>query len=81
MQNKRIKKKIAKNNFCKSPVWHGAKIKTKDVRVQTYRGKFCDYGLVESERPKLALFAETLGAQAITVIVQIVYGYWIGKIR
>lgn len=53
MQNKRIKKKIAKNNFCKSPVWHGAKIKTKDVRVLTYRGKFCDYGLVESDRPKL----------------------------
>ena len=53
MQNKRIKKKIAKINFCKSPVWHGAKIKTKDVRVQTYRGKFYDYGLVESDRPKL----------------------------
>lgn len=53
MQNKRIKKKIAKINFCKSPVWHGSKIKTKDVRVQTYRGKFYDYGLVESDRPKL----------------------------
>ena len=53
MQNKRIKKKIAKINFCKSSVWHGSKIKTKDVRVQTYRGKFCDYGLVESERQKL----------------------------
>ena len=53
MQNKRIKKKIAKINFCKSQVWHGAKIKTKDVRVQTYRGKFCDYGLVESKRPTL----------------------------
>ena len=53
MQNKRIKKKIAKINFCKSPVWHGAKIKTKDVRVQTNLGKFCDYGHVESERQKL----------------------------
>lgn len=53
MQNERIKKKIAKTNFCKSPVWHGAKIKTKDVLVQTYRGKFCDYGIAERERPKL----------------------------
>lgn len=51
--NKRLKKKIAKTKFCKSPVWHGAKIKTKDVRVQTYRGKFCDYGLAVRERPKL----------------------------
>lgn len=51
--NKRLKKKIAKTKFCKSPVWHGAKIKTKDVRVQAYRGKFCDYGLAERERPKL----------------------------
>lgn len=40
--NKRLKKKIAKTNFCKSPVWHGKKIKTKDVRVQTYRGEICD---------------------------------------
>lgn len=53
MQNKRIKKKIAKTNFCKSQVWHGEKIKTKDVRVQTYRGKFCDYGIAVRERPKL----------------------------
>lgn len=51
--NKRLKKKIAKTNFCKSPVWHGAKIKTKDVRVQTYRGKFTDYGLVAHPRPTL----------------------------
>lgn len=51
--NKRLKKKIAKAKFCKSPVWHGAKIKTKDVRVQTYRGRFCDYGLAEREKPKL----------------------------
>ena len=51
--NKRLKKKTAKAKFCKSPVWHGAKIKTKDVRVQTYRGRFCDYGLAERERPKL----------------------------
>lgn len=51
--NKRLKKKIAKTKFCKSQVWHGAKIKTKYVRVQTYRGKFCDYGLAERERPKL----------------------------
>lgn len=51
--NKRLKKKIAKAKFCKSPVWHGAKIKTKDVRVQTYLGRFCDYGLAERERPKL----------------------------
>lgn len=51
--NKRLKKKIAKAEFCKSPVWHGAKIKTKDVRVQTYRGRFCDYGLAEREQPKL----------------------------
>lgn len=51
--NKRLKKKIAKTNFCKSPVWHGEKIKTKDVRVQTYRGKFYDYGLAVHKRPKL----------------------------
>lgn len=53
MQNKRIKKKIAKTNICKSQVWHGAKIKTKDVRVLAYRGKFYDYGLAERERPTL----------------------------
>ena len=51
--NKRLKKKIAKAKFCKSPVWHGAKIKAKDVRVQTYRGRLCDYGLAEREQPKL----------------------------
>lgn len=53
MQNKRIEKKIAKTNFCKSPVWHGAKIKTKDVRVQTYRGEICDWGFAVRERPTL----------------------------
>lgn len=53
MPNKRIKKKIAKTNFCKSPVWHGAKIKTKDVLVQTYRGEICDWGFAVRKRPTL----------------------------
>lgn len=53
MQNKRIEKKIAKINFCKSPVWHGAKIKTKDVRLQMYRGEICDWGLAVRNRPTL----------------------------
>lgn len=53
MQNERIKKKIAKTNFCKSPVWHGVKIKTKDVRVQTYRGEICDWGFAVRKRPTL----------------------------
>ena len=51
--NKRLKKKIAKTKFCKSPVWHGEKIKTKDVRVQTYRGEICDWGLAVRKRPTL----------------------------
>ena len=34
-----------------------------------------------AKRSRLALFAETLGVQAITVVVQIVYGYYLGKIR
>lgn len=51
--NKRLKKKIAKAKFCKSPVWHGAKIKTKDVRVQMYRGEICDWGLAVRKRPTL----------------------------
>lgn len=51
MQNKRLKKKRAKIKICKSHVWHGEKIKTKDVRVLAYRGKFYDYGLVERKRP------------------------------
>lgn len=53
MPNKRIKKKIAKTNFCKGPVWRDAKIKTKDVRVLSYIGKFTDYGRVVRKRKKL----------------------------
>lgn len=55
MQNKRIEKKKVKTKICKSPLWNGAKIKSKKIRLITYKGKFTAYGhgLVESYRPKL----------------------------
>ena len=53
--NKRLEKKRVKIKICKSPVYQGAKIKSKQIRLMTYYGKFTTYGhgLAVNKRPKL----------------------------
>lgn len=80
---KELKRKSPKQTFAKARFGMEQKSKQKTFWCKRIAENFVTMELQSesAQSSRLALFAETLGAQAITVVVQIVYGYWIGKIR
>lgn len=80
---KELKRKSPKQTFAKARFGMEQKSKQKTFGCKRIAEKFVTGVLqcASAQRSRLVLFVETLGAQAITVVVQIVYGSLIGKIR